>query len=261
MPQLKYQWELFLLALSFFSRIPVAMNLPYSPERMNQSGRYFPLVGAVIALVCYVFFLGLTTILPVNISLFYMMVVSVLVTGAFHEDGLADMADGIGGGMTVDKRLTIMKDSRIGTYGAVSLVLVLLGKFLLLSSILESNTISFIIVLGCGYISSRAIAATLIYNTPYVSELDLSKSKPLAQSQSLGELIAIVLTGVIPLAFLPFKVMLLIALLLLVSRFLLKRWLILRLGGFTGDCLGAFQQISELLIYTCLIACYQVQWL
>lgn len=254
MSNLKYQWQLFLLALSFFSRLPVGANLPYSSERMNQSGRYFPLVGGVIALLCYGCYMVANIYLPANIALFFMMLASVLITGAFHEDGLADMADGIGGGMTVEKRLAIMKDSRIGTYGSVSLILALLGKYLLLESVIEFSTISFAVVICCGYISSRAVAASMIFNTPYVTDLDQSKSKPLAQQQTIRELFTICITGLIPLLFLPFYTALWIIVLLLVCRVLFKSWLMKRLGGFTGDCLGALQQICELLIYTILVA-------
>jgi adenosylcobinamide-GDP ribazoletransferase len=251
---LKYQWQLFLLALGFFTRIPVGANLPYSLERMNHCGRYFPLVGAFIALICVVCFALFTIIFPANISLFFMMVISVLVTGAFHEDGLADMADGIGGGMTAEKRLSIMKDSRIGTYGAVSLILALLGKYLLLMSVIELGTLSFSLILAIGYISSRALAASIIFNTPYVSDLEKSKSKPLAQQQSRGELFTILAIGIMPLLLLPFTSALLIIAVLVVCRLLFKQWLLKRIGGFTGDCLGALQQISELMIYASIVA-------
>jgi adenosylcobinamide-GDP ribazoletransferase len=246
---MKYQWQLFLLALSFFSRIPVSDKLPYSSERMNQSGRYFSLVGLLLGLICAVSYALFSILLPIDISLFLTMVISLMLTGAFHEDGLADMADGIGGGMTVEKRLAIMKDSRIGTYGSSALIMALLGKFLLLSWLFSSSSISPVLVWLIGYASSRAVAISLIFNTPYVSDNGTSKSKPLAEQQSLAELILVALTGFFPLLWLPGTVAFSMVVMLLVLRFVFKQWLVKRLGGFTGDCLGALQQISELIIY------------
>lgn len=130
---LRYQLELFLLAVSFFSRIPVPVSLPYSSERMNQAGRYFALVGLLLGAICALVYSLATQLFSTNISVFLTMVLSLLLTGAFHEDGLADMADGVGGGMTAERRLEIMKDSRIGTYGSSALIMVLLGKYLLLT--------------------------------------------------------------------------------------------------------------------------------
>lgn len=98
---LRYQLELFLLAVSFFSRIPVPVSLPYSSERMNQAGRYFALVGLLLGAICALVYSLATQLFSTNISVFLTMVLSLLLTGAFHEDGLADMADGVGGGMTL----------------------------------------------------------------------------------------------------------------------------------------------------------------
>lgn len=253
MNALKYQWQLYLLAVSFFSRIPVPASLPYSSERMNQCGRYFPLVGAMLGLICAVSFQLLILLFPIDISLFITMVISLMLTGAFHEDGLADMADGIGGGMTVEKRLTIMKDSRIGTYGSAALIMALLGKFVMLNWLFHFSAIQAVIIWTVGYTASRAVASSLIFNTPYVSESATSKSKPLAQQQSWGELVLVILTGTAACLLLPVDIAIALFGALLVIRFLVRRWLVSRLGGFTGDCLGAVQQICELASYLLLI--------
>jgi len=252
MPALKYQYQLFMLALGFFSRIPMPKNIPYSEQRMNQAGRYFALVGLLLGAVCALVLWASQLIFPASVSIFIMMVFSLLLTGAFHEDGLTDMADGIGGGMTAERRLTIMKDSRIGTYGASALVMVLLGKFVLLSELIQFEEILLFIIVA--YTLSRAVAASLIYDMPYVSESDTSKSKPLAQQQSSTELVVLVVSGLIPCLLLGLTATSLLVVVMLVFRGLFKRWLNSRIGGFTGDCLGAGQQIAELLIYLTLIA-------
>ncbi|KLN65776.1 MULTISPECIES: adenosylcobinamide-GDP ribazoletransferase [Vibrio] len=252
MPALKYQYQLFILALGFFSRIPMPKNTPYSEQRMNQAGRYFALVGLLLGSLCALVLWASQLIFPASVSIFTMMMFSLLLTGAFHEDGLTDMADGIGGGMTVERRLTIMKDSRIGTYGASALVMVLLGKFVLLSELIQFEQILLFILVA--YTLSRAVAASLIYDMPYVSDNDTSKSKPLAQRQSSTELVVLIVSGLIPCLLLGLTTTALLVVVMLIFRGVFKRWLTARIGGFTGDCLGAGQQIAELLIYLTLIA-------
>lgn len=250
----RYQWELFLLAVSFFSRLPVPANLPYSESRMNQAGRYFALVGVVLGVLCAVTFAFLSLVFPAPVAIVLTMVFSLLLTGAFHEDGLTDMADGIGGGMTVERRLSIMKDSRIGTYGAATLVMALLAKFVFWGELAQEP--KFLLMIVVAYTASRALAATLIYDMPYVSDSYTSKSKPLANQQSSLEVAILLFTGGLVTLFLGVTQATVIVLILAVFRYGFKRWLTKRIGGFTGDCLGAAQQLSELLVYLTLIAFY-----
>lgn len=249
---LHYQLELFWLALGFFSRLPIPSRTPYSEERMNQAGRYFGLVGVVLGLICAALFYVFNAIFPDSVAVILTMGFSLMLTGAFHEDGLTDMADGIGGGMTLERRLTIMKDSRIGTYGAATLVIALLSKYVLLTELTPLT--SMLPVLVVAYTLSRAVAASLIYDMPYVSDPDSSKSKPLANRQSQVDLAVLIATGVGVSLILPLG----LAAILLGSawlfRVLFKAWLIKRIGGFTGDCLGAAQQLFELTSYLIILA-------
>ena len=246
------QWQLLCLAVMFFTRLPVPKSTPYSEQRMNQANRYFSLVGLIVGgLVCAVFG-WLTLYFSTTVSVVLAMILSVVVTGAFHEDGLADMADGIGGGTSIERRLAIMKDSRLGSYGAVTLLLILLLKFTLLTGLAELGLLIPSILLS--YALSRAVAASLIFNTPYVSEEDCSKSKPLAAKQSLHELVILIAIGCLPLFFFvainDFVSFFLVLSLVLVSfRYFFRAWLVKGLAGFTGDCLGAAQQTSEVVIY------------
>lgn len=249
---LHYQLELFWLALGFFSRLPIPPNTPYSEERMNQAGRYFGLVGVVLGILCAALFSLFSAIFPNPVAVILMMVCSLMLTGAFHEDGLTDMADGIGGGMTLERRLTIMKDSRIGTYGAATLVMALLSKYVLLTEL--ASLTSMVPVIVVAYSLSRVVAASLIYDMPYVSDPDSSKSKPLANRQSKVDLTVLIATAVCVSLVLPSG----LAAILLGSawlfRTLFKAWLIKRIGGFTGDCLGAAQQLFELSSYLIILA-------
>lgn len=247
----RYQLELFWLALGFFSRLPIPGQTPYSEQRMNQAGRYFALIGLVLGCICALVFSLFETVFSADIAIFLMMCFSLMLTGAFHEDGLTDMADGIGGGMTVEKRLAIMKDSRIGTYGASALVMALLGKFLFLSELADVTHLAGALI--AAYVLSRGVAASLIYDMPYVSDSDTSKSKPLANKQSQLELAVLVGTSLLPVLWLDTGLMAILILAAVGFRALFRRWLNRRLGGFTGDCLGAAQQLMELLSYAVML--------
>lgn len=247
MSWLKYQWQLFCLAVSFFSRLPIPASTPYSSQRMNRAGRYFALVGSVIGALCAGAYWLSAQLWPDNVAVMLTMVFSLLLTGAFHEDGLTDMADGIGGGMTLEKRLSIMKDSRIGTYGASALVMALLAKYVLLCELSEVS--SLVLVLISAYTVSRAFAASLIFNTEYVADLNSSKSKPLAEKQTRAELMFLVVCALVSMVWFELKFILIVVSYALAFRFLFKKWLLARLGGFTGDCLGAAQQLMELQFY------------
>lgn len=246
---MKNQLNLFFLALGFFSRIPMPQWIEYSPEKLNQSSRYLTLVGWLLGALVAAIFFGAHKLFPETISLWLAMGFSVLLTGAFHEDGLADTADGFGGAFVRDKKLAIMKDSRIGTYGASALVMALLGKYLLL---IENSEI--IIALLIAYPLSRATAVSLIADMQYVSDSDTSKSKPLANRLSKIDLTILLITALPALFFLPLAHAAILLIVLIAVRILAKAYLNKQIGGYTGDTLGAVQQISELIIYGVLLA-------
>ena len=125
---MRYQLELFFTALGFFTRIPVPAWVPWSAERMNHAARYFALVGWVVGAVGALGYLALAWLLPPAVAVILSMALTIRLTGAFHEDGLADSCDGLGGGWDKAQVLAIMKDSRIGSYGSIGIVLMLLAK-------------------------------------------------------------------------------------------------------------------------------------
>lgn len=247
------QLNLFYLALSFFTRLPVPKNVQYSSDMLNQANRYFSLVGLLLGLIIGSSFYIFSFAFPLAVNILLIMTISLLLTGAFHEDGLTDMADGIGGAFEPEQRLAIMKDSCIGTYGAVTLMISLALKFSLLHALAQQSVFSLMAALLLGYSLSRTLAASLISALPYVSDESRSKSKPLAQSQSGKNIVILVFFGIIPLFLFSFSISLSIVLTLLLFRACFVRWLSAKIGGFTGDCLGAAQQISELLIYLVLV--------
>ncbi|HWY97589.1 MAG TPA: adenosylcobinamide-GDP ribazoletransferase, partial [Bacteroidia bacterium] len=132
---MKKEIRIFFTALMFFTRIPCPKWVDHSEEYLNKSSKYFPLMGWIVGGFSALIYFGGTYIFPVSIAILLSMVASIWITGAFHEDGLADVCDGFGGGWTKEKILLIMKDSRVGAFGVIGLVMVLLIKYVSLSSI------------------------------------------------------------------------------------------------------------------------------
>jgi len=247
---LQEEKTLLLLAISFFTRIPVRLPADITPAQLNKASRYFALVGLLVGLICSLFYMVSVEFLPKSIAVLIAMAVSLLVTGAFHEDGWADVWDGFGGGWSIEQKLDIMKDSRLGTYGAAALFIILLLKFQSLMALASP-----IIALILANTLSRVVATSLIYNMPYVALDATSKVKPLAQHLSSKSLSFLLVTGLlVSLWFLPLMECLLLFAVLFVFRAILVAWFTRQLGGYTGDCLGAAQQSSEVVIYLCLLA-------
>src|SRR5271155_1493195 len=110
---MKKEIKIFLTAVMFFTRIPCPSWVDHSPEYLRESARYLPLVGIIVGAIGAIVYIVSSVIFPHAIALLLSMLVTILVTGAFHEDGLADMCDGFGGGFTKESILRIMSDSRI----------------------------------------------------------------------------------------------------------------------------------------------------
>lgn len=255
---LKQQYQLWLLALSFFTRIPVTLPDTIKPAMLSEASRYFALVGCFISLLLAVVFYLTQLILPLEISVILTMACNLLLTGAFHEDGWADVWDGFGGGWSVEQKLNIMKDSRLGTYGAAALVLVLLLKYQ--SLLVLANSVVFVsFALLLSNTISRTLATSLIFSMAYVSEDAKSKVKPIANQLSLTSLMILLFTGLLLLLVgIVFQQISLVQAVILITVLWITRmvfiiWFNKQLGGFTGDCLGAAQIGSELVIYLSLI--------
>jgi adenosylcobinamide-GDP ribazoletransferase len=245
-----HELRLFFIALQFLTRVPVPRWVGFEPEWLNQSARHFPAVGCcvgvVAAAVLWVGHVLFTPAVAVGLS----MAATLLLTGAFHEDGFADSCDGLGGNVSRERALEIMKDSRIGAYGAIGLVLMVGLKAATLTAL---PLVWALPALLFAHTASRCAAVCLIRALPYAGDVEHAKAKPLAQrvsrrgvavaiAWSLG--VAAALGAWMPslapaLAFSSGLVLLGTA----AWASILKR----RLGGTTGDTLGAAQQITELL--------------
>ena len=266
----------YLLSLQFFTRIPVTGRLAewvgFSPAMLRASAGHFPgvgvLVGALVAGFSGLLFMGLplTGSAPLVVAALG-TAMSVVITGAFHEDGLADVADGLGGSAARDRALEIMKDSRVGAFGAIAVVLALLVKVTLLALLGDVSATLMCAALFCAHVVSRTWPLLTIRLLPHVGDAAGSKSKPLADQISSASLstgflwcfVALVLVTYVQIAtdmiafdgapdsLIPALLVGLLA--SAVAWIWMTRWFWKRLGGFTGDCLGATQQIAELAFY------------
>ncbi len=243
--------EYFFGALRFFTRLPVPAWVGHSAEMLNGAARYFPLVGILVGAAGALAFELAAFIFPLSVALLFGMAATLLLTGAFHEDGFADAVDGFGGGWDKAQVLAIMKDSRIGSYGAIGITLLLLGKFL---ALLELPDDWIAVTLVAAHAASRFCAVTLIATLSYVREDDTSRSKPLANALGSGALAVAALFGLAPLLLLPGEAAAGGLALAAAVTFLAARYFVKRIGGYTGDCLGAVQQGTELAIYLGVLA-------
>ncbi|MFZ2553199.1 adenosylcobinamide-GDP ribazoletransferase [Psychrobacter urativorans] len=257
-----YEARLILVAVQFLTRIPVPSFTHYDPQWLHQSSRHFPAVGLLVGVLCAgVFWLASLLFNPL-VAATVSSVFGIKLTGAFHEDGLADTCDGLGGGLTRERTLTIMKDSRLGTYGTLGLVSALLLKITLLAAMPVSVAIVALII---AHSASRLLCTSLIALLPYGGEVEHAKAKPMAQQLTLAQgflasgwlLLGIILVLLVfPRAVQLISIWqaLLALLLALIATDYMRRLLRRRLDGYTGDGLGATQQLSEVAIYAGLAA-------
>ena len=269
----------YLLALQFFSRIPVTGRLAdwvgFSPAMLRASAAHFPGVGWLVGGVVAAFTGALLALLPPSpmtsfsplVAAVLGTVLSVLMTGAFHEDGLADVADGLGGTLDRNRALEIMKDSRVGAFGAIAVGLALLAKVALLALLGSLGNTPLCVALFLAHVVSRIWPLLTIRLLPYVGDAAGSKSKPLADQISVRSLLAAFLWCFMAVALVLSAqaatilivpgldwqgLALWLAAGLLASGLawaVMTRWFARRLQGFTGDCLGAIQQVGEIAFY------------
>lgn len=242
------------LAIQFLTRLPVPGPDIYTPARFAATPRWYPAVGALIGLLAGAVFWLAAQVFPPVLAAMLSTAAGLLLTGAFHEDGFADACDGLGGGTTRERALEIMRDSRLGTYGAAGLGLMLGAKILTLGAL---PVAAVPLLLVAGHAVSRTSSVVVIATSRYVR--DHGTGKPVAQGlgpiplgAALGSgLAALAVAGlVVP------PVALAGGLLgLLMGHWAMRRRFEPRLGGYTGDCLGAVQQTSEIGFLLGVLAC------
>jgi adenosylcobinamide-GDP ribazoletransferase len=248
MDQIRQQVNRFLGAVVFLTRIPVGNLYIFRAEDLPRSAVYFPVIGSLVGLLAGVVLFCANLIFPASVAVLLCILTTVSVTGALHEDGLADAADGLAGGNTPERRLEIMKESTLGVYGVIALWFSLTAKLLLLSSLLEKGAAVAISALVVANGLGRAGTVALLFACPYARNRE-SKAGPFANSVTVGEF-ALSLLLPICLAFLFLGhnafACLFGAMATVWAAFVICRKMI---GGITGDCLGATNQLVELVCY------------
>jgi adenosylcobinamide-GDP ribazoletransferase len=247
--------RIFWAAVRFFTRIPAPRRIAHDEQELNRAARHFPLIGLVVGLVAG--FAGWLAgfFWPKSLVVLLALAASIWLTGAFHEDGLSDTADGFGGGWEKMRILEIMKDSRVGVFGVVVLTLSLLGRYF---ALLELPHDEFIAAFCAGHVFSRFCSTLMIARLPYVREDALTKAKPVTGALRGVDLAVAggTTAGILSLLlfWLPLSRLLCGVLLGAIVTFGLARFFRRWIGGMTGDCLGATQQAAELAFYLGLLA-------
>lgn len=242
-----------LLAVQFLTRIPIPRTILFSEERFSDTPRYYPAVGMLIGAICVaICYLNLQLFTP-PLAITITVALGVLLTGAFHEDGLADTFDGIGGGQTRDDALLIMRDSRLGTYGTLAILFVLTIKIMAMSTLpINLLLLSFIAAHGLSRLSSVIVMATSQYAR------DHGTGKPVSGGITTTSLCIALFSGIICLLLLliaaPPNALGFAVIGLLIGHYAVRRFYANKIGGYTGDTLGAVQQASELGFYLGLAA-------
>lgn len=250
-----HQLRLFFIALQFFTRLPIPRWVGFEAAWLNHASRYFPLVGLVVGAIAAAVYAAAALVLPAPVAAVLSTAATIYITGVFHEDGFADTCDGLGGGMTRERALEIMKDSRVGAYGAIGVVCMLLAKCTALATLPPASAIAALLL---AHPLSRLAATSLIWTMEYARAE--GKAKPLAERMSAGEFAIATATVLLPAAALVLNGALSAVacagavLAASLAALWLARKFERRLGGYTGDCLGAVQQLSEVAIYLAVLA-------
>lgn len=250
MKALLHEARLALVALQFLTRLPVPRAVGFEPAWLHASARHFPLVGALVGAIGGLVLWAAASWWPLPVAVLLALAATALVTGAFHEDGLADTFDGLGGSASRERALEIMKDSRLGSYGALALGLATALRAAALWSLAQRGVLAAAVPAWLlAHTASRSAAVALLGTLPYAGDAAHAKAKPMAQQAgAAGVAVAIGWTLVLAavLAVNGHATPTAVALAsVAVTALLCARWFLRRLGGYTGDTLGATQQLAE----------------
>lgn len=248
------EFKIFFTALIFLTRIPCCKWMSYSDEYLALSAKYFPLVGIIVGVFGAIVYYLFNLILPHSIAIILSIISTIAITGGFHEDGFADVCDAFGGGQTKEEILNIMKDPRIGTFGVLGITLLLALKY---STLFEMNSHIIPFVIIAGHSVSRLSFVGLMFTHDYVRKNDASsKTLLVAQKISVFDLLIASIFGLLPvfiLGYMYFIPVIYAYIVLILTLFLAREQIVHfiteKLGGYTGDCLGALQQATEVLFY------------
>jgi len=231
-------------AIQFLTRFPVPRATAISEAQLGKAAALFPLVGLIVGGCAALVFLLALAALPLSAAVLCSIIIATVITNAFHEDGLADSFDGFGGGWTKERTLEIMHDSRIGTYGALALIFLVLGKLTFLSVLPQQQVWRWLIV---AHTAARWTTLPLCAWLPYARTE--GQGKLVARQVGAIEIVIGTVTLLLALFLIP-KMAAVVALtvsglITCLSGLYFRR----RIQGVTGDCLGAANQLTEVGLY------------
>ncbi|WP_071146730.1 adenosylcobinamide-GDP ribazoletransferase [Bacteroides ihuae] len=244
-----------LAAFVFFTRLPFWRIREVPAECFKHVVNYWPLAGWLTGGIMSITLWVTAQILPLSVAVLLAILARLLLTGCLHEDGLADFIDGFGGGTTRERTLAIMKDSQIGSYGVIGLIIYFSLMWSLLSAL--PLTLACIVILA-GDPWSKFCAAQQINFLPYARKEEESKAKVVYNRMSPGAFILALISGILPaVVFLPSAAFGLAGVMPLATSAILILLMKKRLQGYTGDCCGAVFLLSELTFYIGINIVYQ----
>jgi len=236
-------------ALAFLTRLPAG---PLTAEDFARAPGWFAAVGVLIGVLQAAAYLLAAMVLPPLLAAVIAVTIGVLVTGALHEDGLADVFDGLGSGHAKERALEIMRDSRIGSFGAMALVLAMVAR---VASLAELGALAPVILIA-GQGASRAVMALMLRAGPYMrpSGAGTGMTGPLGIVGTLATSGVLLFAGAVTLSFAGWGLAGGLAGLGL-GALLIRQWAMRRLGGITGDVLGSAQVMGEIGFFIGVLAC------
>jgi len=235
-------------ALAFYTRLPLPLDA--GRQRAFADIQWAaPLAGAVIGLVVgAALWLALALGLPAQLAAAVALAAGVVLTGALHEDGLADTADGFGGGRSRDDKLAIMRDSRIGSYGVLAIGLSLIARWAALAALAEASPAGAVLAGIAAHAGSRAVLPALLAALPPARADGLAAGIGAIGSKTVAAALALGFVFLLPCGF-TFAVT--ASVVLGIVAFLVARLALAQIGGQTGDVLGAAQQAGEIALLAC----------
>jgi len=235
----------FLVAVAFLTRLPVPRKIHTTTDALARSVAFFPLVGLLVSAGAVLLHHVLNTYAGRDVVVVIILIFLVAVTGGLHEDALADAADGFGGGWGKDQMLSIMRDSRIGSFGALAIALGLLARFVFMRNLPAAKFDGYLVA---GQVASRWTTLPLGFFLPPAREQTghgaLVAGKITGFSLAAGTILTIAITGAV-LGGSALPVLTAVIVIVGLSGLYYNR----RIGGATGDCFGATNQVAEAVVY------------
>ena len=239
------QFKLLLIATQFLTRLPMPRDLATSEAELGKATRFFPLVGIIVGGLSALVLIGAQRFFPLTVSVWLALAAGAWLTNGFHEDGWADAFDGFGGGWTRERILEIMHDSRLGTYGVLSVIFLLALKAACLTDLSTAQSWRWLLI---AHVAGRWTVLPLSAWLTHARADGLSR----LVAQQIGRVELLIGTLTLCAVLFALQTPRAAVLVLVVSgvmTWLAGRYFRARLGGITGDCLGAANQLIELTVY------------